>query len=51
MTAELYEQMADLPAEASAQAGAEELNAAIRQNLPACRSGHGAGREVLGYGE
>jgi hypothetical protein len=35
----------DLPAEASAQAGAT-----IKRNLPACRS-LGAGREVLGYGE
>ena len=30
---------------------AEELDAIIRRNLPACRGGHGAGREVLGYGE
>jgi len=60
LSAMLYEQFAclcvarrqaeadqlDLPAEASAQAGA-----AIKRNLPAFRSRFGAGREVLGYGE
>jgi len=50
-SAELYKQMADLPAASrnAAQAGAEELDATIR--LPVRRTQTGQNLEVLGYGE
>jgi len=30
---------------------ADQIEATIRKNLPACRSRYGAGREAFGYGE
>jgi len=50
LSAPLYEQFACLCV-ARRQAEADQFEATIKRNLPACRSRFGAGREILGYGQ